>query len=115
LTFFNTGKAIGRLAIIFITDPRSGDTNWLATHSNAAVDSTLGCRVDASLPGIVCGPLGAGKSFDLHLSGTASTRGAFVYEVKFADVSAGAPGPNTYIDENPDGTHQTLAWQEIIT
>jgi hypothetical protein len=110
----NTGQRIGGLALIFVTDPRSGDTNWFATHTGLTLgsDTSPGCHLDGSLPGVVCGGLASGQSAFVNLRGVASTPGAFDYEIKFADVSV---GPTDYIDQHPDGTHDTVAWSETVS
>jgi len=108
----NTGPRIGRLAMIFVIG--GGYTNWFTTHSGPALSgfyTTAGCTIDAANARILCGAVPPGASVAAYLDGDVSKAGTFNYAVKFADISSGQV---VYIDLNPDGTKQTVAWRESI-
>ena len=113
LYVLNTGRPIGQLAVIFITDPRSGDSNWFLKHSEVsfATYPANACRLDESLPGFVCGPLGAGAGVVINVHAVMGAVGEFGYAVKFADL---AKGPTDYVNVHPDGTHDSISWTESV-
>jgi len=109
----NTGPPIGKLAFIFIVG--SPYSNWFANHANGTLSgfyTSPGCEVDATHAQIVCGAVGAGQEIDVYLGGDVTTRGAFTYAVKFADISGPTP---VYVNQRSDGTHDVVQWQEVIT
>jgi len=112
-SFLNTGPGIRKLAFIFVIG--GGYSNWFANHSNGTLSgfyTTPGCDIVAASSEIVCGPVPPGGEVTVYLGGDVTTRGTFNYAVKFADVSGPSP---VYVDQNPDGTHQIVAWSERIT
>lgn len=113
LYVLNTGRPIGQLGIIFITDPRSGDSNWFLKHSDVsfATYPANACHLDENLPGFVCGPLAAGAGVVLNVHSLMSVTGEFDYAVKFADL---AKGPTDYVNVHPDGTHDSISWFESV-
>jgi hypothetical protein len=112
-SFLNTGPAIRQLAMIFVVG--GGYEDWFAHHSNGTLSgfyTTAGCNVEAANTRIVCGAVGPGASVDVYLGGDVTTRGAFHYAVKFADISSGSP---VYVNQHPDGTHDVVSWTEVIS
>ena len=112
-SFINTGPPIGKLAMIFVTDPPYSD--WFAHHANGTLSgfySSPGCDVDPAHSRIVCGPVSPNAQIDVYLGGDVTTRGTFNYAVKFADISSGSP---VYVNQHPDGTHDIVTWREVIT
>jgi hypothetical protein len=109
----NTGPAIRKLAFMFVIG--GGYSNWFANHANGTLSgfyTTPGCDVDGAHMEIVCGQVAPGAEVDVYLGGDVTTRGTFVYAVKFADISGASP---VYVDQNPDGTHAIVSWTEKIT
>jgi hypothetical protein len=109
----NTGPAIGKLTMIFITDPPYSD--WFAHHANGTLSgfyTSPGCDVDPAHSRIVCGAVSPNARIDVYLGGDVTTRGTFNYAVKFADISSGSP---SYVNQHPDGTHDVVSWREAIT
>ena len=112
-SFVNTGPAIGKLAMIFVTDPPYAD--WYAHHANGTLSgfyTSPGCDVDPAHGRIVCGAVSSNAQIDVYLGGDVTTRGTFNYAVKFADISSGSP---SYVNQHPDGTHDVVSWREVIT
>jgi len=112
-SFLNTGPGIRKLAFMFVIG--AGYSNWFANHANGTLSgfyTSAGCDVDAAASEIVCGPVPPGGEVDVYLGGDVTTRGTFNYAVKFADVSGPSP---VYVNQNPDGTHQIVAWSERIS
>jgi hypothetical protein len=112
-SFLNTGPAIAKLAMIFITDPPYAD--WYAHHANGTLSgyyTSPGCDVDPAHSRIVCGAVSPNAQIDVYLGGDVTTRGTFNYAVKFADISSGSP---SYVNQHVDGTHDVVSWREVIT
>ena len=112
-SFVNTGPPIGTLTMIFVSG--GPYTDWYATHSGEALSgfyTTAGCESDRVRSQITCGSVGAGGQVTVYISGDATTRGHFYYAVKFADISSGTP---VYVNQHPDGTHDVVSWQELVT
>ena len=112
-SFFNTGPQIGKLAMIFVTDPPYSD--WFAHHANGTLSgfyTSPGCDVDPAHSRIVCGAVSSNAQIDVYLGGDVTTRGTFTYAVKFADISSGSP---VYVNQHADGTHDIVSWREVIT
>lgn len=112
-SFVNTGPSIGKLAMIFVVG--APYSNWFANHSNAALSgfyTSSGCDLDSANLRIVCGAVGLGQEVDVYLGGDVTARGTFNYAVKFADISTESP---VYVDQHPDGTHDVVSWQEVIS
>src|SRR5438445_4416333 len=112
-SFFNTGPQIGKLAMIFVTDPPYSD--WFALHANGSLFgfyTSPGCDVDPAHSRIVCGAVSSNAQIDVYLGGDVTTRGTFTYAVKFADISSGSP---VYVNQHADGTHDIVSWREVIT
>jgi hypothetical protein len=107
----NKGQAIGNLAIIFVTSPQSGYSNWWALHKSIGAVQPTTCKVNNTLPGFVCGSIAPNGSANVTMVGTATTPGTFQYAVKFADI---AGGKTAYIDEHADGAHDYVAWAEVV-
>jgi hypothetical protein len=109
----NTGPSIGKLAMIFVTDPPYSD--WFAHHANGTLSgfyTSSGCDVDPTHSRIICGGVSPNEQIDVYLGGDVTTRGTFNYAVKFADISSGSP---LYVNQHADGTHDIVSWREVIT
>jgi len=112
-SLLNNGPVIRKLALIFVFG--GGYDDWFAHHANGTLSgfyTTAGCDVDAANHQMVCGSVGAGGRVDVYLGGDVTTRGTFHYAVKFADISSGSP---VYVNQHPDGTHDVVSWNEVIT
>jgi hypothetical protein len=112
-SLLNTGPTIRKVAFIFVLG--SPYSNWFANHANGTLSgfyTSPGCEADAAHAQIVCGAVAAGQQVDVYLGGDVTTRGAFTYAVKFADVSGPAP---VYVNQHSDGTHDVVQWQEVIS
>jgi hypothetical protein len=109
----NTGPPIGKLAFIFVLG--GPYANWFANHANGTLSgfyTSPDCEVDAAHAEIVCGPVAVNQEVDVYLGGDVTARGTFRYAVKFADVSGPTP---VYVNQHPDGTHDVVEWQEVIS
>ena len=109
----NTGPSIGKLAMIFVTDPPYSD--WFAHHANGTLSgfyTSSGCDVGPTHSRIICGAVSSNERIEVYLGGDVTTRGTFNYAVKFADISLGSP---LYVNQHADGTHDIVSWREVIT
>lgn len=109
----NTGPAIRKLAMTFVTGPPYAD--WFAHHGNAMLSgfyTTPGCELDAPRIRIICGSVGPNEVVNVYLVGDVTTTGTFNYAIKFSDISGSAP---VYVNQRPDGTHEVVSWSEAIT
>jgi hypothetical protein len=107
----NKGQGIANLAIIFVTAPQSGYSNWWTLHRSIGLMQPTTCKLNSSLPGFVCGSVPANTSANVTMVGIATTPGTFQYAVKFADI---AGGKTAYIDEHADGARDYVAWSEVV-
>lgn len=106
----NTGPAIGKLAITFVSG--SPYTDWFGHHTNAMLSgfyTTPGCELDSSHLRIVCGPVAPNATVSVYLIGDVSTAGTFHYAVKFADISSGS---SVYVNQRTDGSPEIVSWIE---
>ena len=109
----NTGPSIGKLAMIFLTDPPYSD--WFAHHAGGTLSgfyTSSGCEIDPTHSRIICGAVSSNEQIDVYLGGDVTTRGTFNYAVKFADISSGS---SLYVNQHADGTHDIVSWREVIT
>jgi hypothetical protein len=112
-SLINTGPAIGKLALMFVT--AGGFSDWFPNHANSALSgfyTTPGCSIDAAHSQMLCGSLASGGHMSVYLMGDVTTRGTFRYAVKFADIASGSP---VYVNQQSNGTHEIVSWVEVIT
>jgi hypothetical protein len=110
-TVTNSGPAIGKLAIMFVSG--GPYTDWLANHPNGVLSrnqSTKGCQLQAEHKRIVCGSVAQNGQVVAYMLGNVSVIGTYHYAVKFADISSGS-----MINQRADGTHAVAPWSETTS